>query len=592
MRIFVRSDQDLHDKAAEYGFTGSGTKDDPYVLEGKSFKEEDLIWIHETTSHIHIRDCTFITGTPYNIQLKLYKCNNIIIQRCKFVTGKIQEGYDLACEMVECKNCAIVECEFKGNPSAVRLELCQDVTVSENKFLDNTYGLRIVDCSLVDVARNLFTSGIHAIQIAWSTTSNVFSTKLRILDNTIQAMYDDGIVLRGVWDLTVDGNYIYSDKNGIFATSARRLSIHHNQIESREHGVRIESGGDLDISDNRLIAYGGSAIGLSKVSNFNVRNNLCVSEKGRAVGKLGGDGIYLENSQDGTIDGNKYAGEGTRLFWEGIRMVNSTRIKALNNDVRALWSGIYIHSCKSEDSPCVLSQNKCTTTKAGGPYSINGSSGIAVSDSVGVEIIKNECNECDKGIEISESQKITAADNVCVQNDMVGIYLKSSNHCVLENNECALNGSTVLFSEAPRSAESSCTGISVLFSGNITIRKNKCYNNADHGILLYSCKQCTIEGNSCSKNGTSGIALASTNDSKLIKNYCKDNGLVGIHLSSSCNGAVVRNNVCTGHGKFGIEALGVNISILYNKCTDNQYKGIRVADDPERHGITLYKNRE
>jgi parallel beta-helix repeat protein len=101
-----------------------------------------------------------------------------------------------------------------------------------------------------------------------------------------------------------------------------------------------------------------------------------------------------------------------------------------------------------------------------------------------------------------------------------------------------------------------------------------------------------IEGNSCSKNGTSGIALANTNDSKLIKNYCKDNGLVGIHLSSSCNGAVVRSNVCTGHGKFGIEALGVNISILYNKCTDNQYRGIRVAEDPERRGITLYKNRE
>jgi parallel beta-helix repeat protein len=415
---------------------------------------------------------------------------------------------------------------------------------------------------------------------------------LRILDNTIQAMYDNGIVLRGVWDLTVDGNYIYSDKNGIFATSAHRLSIHHNQVESYEHGVRIETGDDLDISDNRLIAYGGSAVGLSKASNFNVRNNLCVSEKRRTVGKLGSDGIYLENSQDGTIDGNKYAGEDTCLFWEGIRIVNSARIKALNNDIRARWIGIGIYSCKSEDVPCVLSQNKCTITGVEGSYPANGSRGITVSDSVRVEIIKNECNECSKGIEISESQKITAADNVCVQNDMVGIYLKSSNHCVLENNECALNGSAVLFSDTPRSAESSCTGISALFSGNITIRKNKCYDNADHGILLYSCKQCMIEGNSCSRNGMSGIALASTNDSKLIKNYCRDNGLVGIHLSSSCNGAVVRSNVCTGHGKFGIEALGFNISILYNKCTDNQYRGIRVAEDPERRGITLYKNKE
>jgi parallel beta-helix repeat protein len=356
--------------------------------------------------------------------------------------------------------------------------------------------------------------------------------------------------------------------------------------------VRIETGDDLDISDNRFIAHSRSAaVGLSKVSNFSVRNNLCVSKERKTVSRIS-DGIYLENSHDGTIEGNKYAGEDTWSFWEGIRVVDSAGIKVLNNDIEVRWIGISIFSCKSEGSPCVISQNKCTTTRSAGPSAIDGSSGIFADDSVGVEIIKNECSGCDVGIKISGSQKVTAADNVCVQNDMVGIYLKSSNHCVLENNECALNGSAVLFSDTRRSAESSCTGISALFSGNITIRKNKCYDNADHGILLYSCKQCMIEGNSCSRNGMSGIALASTNDSKLIKNYCRDNGLVGIHLSSSCNGAVVRSNVCTGHGKFGIEALGFNISILYNKCTDNQYRGIRVAEDPERRGITLYKNKE
>lgn len=83
---------------------------------------------------------------------------------------------------------------------------------------------------------------------------------------------------------------------------------------------------------------------------------------------------------------------------------------------------------------------------------------------------------------------------------------------------------------------------------DMTITKNRCLNNAQHGILLAqiqsgngSASDCTISENNCHYNGGSGIYTNYANKNNIIDNKCLENGANGLAMLYS-NKNIVRGN--------------------------------------------------
>ncbi|MFO8019766.1 MAG: NosD domain-containing protein [Promethearchaeia archaeon] len=105
----------------------------------------------------------------------------------------------------------------------------------------------------------------------------------------------------------------------------------------------------------------------------------------------------------------------------------------------------------------------------------------------------------------------TVLENDCSNNDKYGIYLSSSNHTFILDNNCS----------------------------NI---KNL-QNNDGEGIYLDSSKNNTVLGNDCSNNDKYGISLKSSNNTLISENNCSNNGDTGIYLDSSSNNTMWKNIV-------------------------------------------------
>ena len=195
--------------------------------------------------------------------------------------------------------------------------------------------------------------------------------------------------------------------------------------------------------------------------------------------------------------------------------------------------------------------------------------------------------------------------------DGYGIYIRNSNHCLIENVNSSANAYDGLFlfnsnynaiRNSTFSDSSLGNGIYLYDSTSNDLRNNSCLRNQNYGIVLGTSCTNLIINNTCSSNyygivlgytslGPSesdivinntcsdnyfGIFLYSSSGNTLNNNFCSNNGY-GMKLDSSSNSNTLNNNTCINNTHIGIEIdYSTTNAVSNNTCLNNE------------HGIYLY----
>jgi len=222
-----------------------------------------------------------------------------------------------------------------------------------------------------------------------------------------------------------------------------------------------------------------------------------------------------------------------------------------------------------------------------GTYDVDNS--IVVPSNVGINmspgtVIKVKDN-LDSDIDvITNTDKVNGNSNIQINGGTIygnksnnssgvqnGIYFKSVTSCKISTTVSDFRN----------------TGICLESSINNNINNNICENNDSLGIKLYYSDGNTITGNTCNNNGNaSGTYLTRSNNNTITGNTCSNNKWSGVFIDNSLNNTIV-GNTCKGNGSnatlnhwgsgiFVIRSSGNNIS--GNVCIENYHDGICISE--------------
>jgi len=192
---------------------------------------------------------------------------------------------------------------------------------------------------------------------------------------------------------------------------------------------------------------------------------------------------------------------------------------ASDGDIVFIKAGIYLENIIVDNSISLIGSGKDNTI-------ICGESGASV-----VKITTDRVNVT--GFQITSSSP----------GHDPGIYLCSSNNCIINANNCSNNE----------------IGIQMIQSSNNIIANNTCNSNND-GIYLFESDNNHLDKNICNSNWVNGISLYSSSSNTIMRNTCFSNSN-GIELNrefsekDSCFNKVI-NNTCNSNHYSGIHVDG------------------------------------
>lgn len=310
-----------------------------------------------------------------------------------------------------------------------------------------------------------------------------------------------------------------------------------------------------------VLAVGSTEVSvLDNVVTGALRGVGFVSSRGRIAGNtchdLGFFGIFLRRDSASPDAPSIAAIERNHCHDNrvvGISLLSSEGHPIAENECSSNGAvGIFLQrDPKIPEAPSVASieRNRCYD---------NGGTGIALASSEGRPVADNDCwGNADAGIVLERDTtspdvaSVAAVErNRCHDNHGDGIVLQSSEGHPVADNECWRNGKAgIVLQRGPKSPESASVA---------AIERNRCHDNETAGIALTSSEGYPVADNECWGNGLSGIILQRDEDSPGVpsiatveRNRCHENTESGIVLFSS-EGNPVADNECWNNGHYGI----------------------------------------
>jgi len=195
-------DRSFATTAANEGWSGDGSNDNPYIIEGFSISnsQSDSIKIQNSDKHFVIKDCDISIAGRCGIYF--YKAKNGLIQNV-VATGCKDDGIWLD----DSSNIKIDQCQFSNNKNTgITLMITQSISVMNTEVCENGFeGFRISSSGYVQIqgceiwanSKLSLTNGVYVHS----------STNVKINECNI---YENGI---GVWNHESDPKYKVDAKN-------------------------------------------------------------------------------------------------------------------------------------------------------------------------------------------------------------------------------------------------------------------------------------------------------------------------------------------------------------------------------------------
>ncbi len=238
------------------------------------------------------------------------------------------------------------------------------------------------------------------------------------------------------------------------------------------------------------------------------------------------DEVITVNSPDVTIKGLTIQNAGISYLKENaaIRINESYNCLIEDNILKENFFGIYI----SKSHNCVIKNNRLQASNKAETSSGN-------------------------GIHLWYSKAITIEGNTIIGH-RDGIYFEFVMHSFIKNNYSAENlryGLHFMFSDSctylNNTFENNGAGVAVMYTKNVSMKKNKFINNwgaASFGVLLKDLTDCFIEENHFEKN-TNGLYLEGCSRITVIKNSFLRNGWAIKLMANSMNNYFFDNSFIT-----------------------------------------------
>ncbi len=513
-------DIDENSDFSALGFPGSGTKTDPYLIDGVNITST-------TTSAITIK----YTNAYFVVS------NSLIIG----VSG--WEGIELR----NTSHGILANNIIRSAVDGIYAYGSNDTLIQNNLAFNNTwYGISLYSSTNCTVRGNeIHDNGHYGIALYLS------STNITVSNNNLYNIYgstDQGIVING----------------GIYHT------VYNNTISNYTSGIAIVSSGRKNNLSENMITECSSGIYLTTSSNNTIINN--------HISNNSINGIYLVSSSNyNKISYNTIVNNTEN----GIMIITSSYNNIMNNDISfnvqrgvllyisCFYNQIYNNTIYNNTLDGVVIQESTDNDIMNNDIFNNSQRGILIfKASNRTTISDNNIYNNNHSIFVHTSSYNTLERNIISNNIGSGIvlYNYSDFNVVLEN--------TVNYSSQ----------FGIILNGschNNTISWNTVYNNSLSGIGLGFSNNNTISSNIVYNNNVSGIGLnASSSFNTITKNTIFNTTLYGIWLNNSISNIVLNNSISDNndYGIFIYPSVSGTL-IKWNDFIDNNPTGVSQACD-------------
>ena len=378
--ISITSDSNFID----YGFPGSGTVEDPYVIEGFNITTTGSsgIYISGTMKYFTVRNC-YVDAFLYGIYI-----------------------YDVA------DGTATVTNNTCNNNAyfSIKLYASGSSTVANNMCNYNGYsGIFLSSSGSSTVANNICNNNDdYGIYLLFSDNSTITNNTCSN-NNNLDGIYLEDSGSSIVTNNTCSNNYL----EGIYLAGSDSSTVTNNTCSNNNGpGIYLEDSDSSTVANNTCSNNGDGGIFLAGSDSLTVTNNTCSNNSFY--------GIVLYSSGSSTIINNTC----NNNDWEGIKLDVSGNSNVANNTCNYNGWGIYLSGSGSS----TVANNTCNN---------NGVDGIDLSGSGSSTVANNTCYNNDrKGIKLGSSGFYVVIYNLLQSNKEHGVYLESGsdNNLIHHNN--------------------------------------------------------------------------------------------------------------------------------------------------------------
>ncbi|MFW6176441.1 MAG: right-handed parallel beta-helix repeat-containing protein [Thermoplasmatota archaeon] len=456
--IRINDDEEFNQTAAEEGWSGSGVKNDPYMIKNYKINAETYssgIYIGNTTSYFRIEDCYIYDA------LNLRKQSGVGIR-----IHNVNNGFII------------------------------NNTLSENY----KEGIKITDSSYIDINENSVKNNYH------NGISILNSSYLIVQSNTFSQNKNDGSLLENTNNIEFLDNIMDKNKNdGMYIKQSKNNIMHKNSINNNSlNGINIEDSNSTGTEDNSITNNTNSGIFVKKSHNNFIKNNTirfndlglknydCVGNQ-LLSNKIhfNGRGIILEKSREINLNGNEMKENyleilyGNKNSWNSHEISESNTIdgkpilylKNQNNiDINDDYSQIILANCSDVN----LKQKEILDMY-----------GIAIGHSDGVNIKNNTIKGLKTSLRLISTSNTNILNNHFIENKRAIVLFNSKDNTIFNNKVESSNND----------------GIHIVSSYNNIIANNTIKDNKIDGLELSNSLANLIRNNLFISNGDYGVRI-------------------------------------------------------------------------------------
>ena len=261
--IVIKSDEDFLD----CGFPGTGTKEDPFIIENLNITTsvEAGISINSTSKHFIIRNC-YIDSRKFGVFIQYVSTGTTSVINNTFFYHSMHGIFMYLTDNALIANNTCAHNNFLG----IFLNTCNNSVIKGNVLFDNTEGGLCLEDSLHPLIEdnyiydNTYFGGIRLL----------LTNSAEIRNNTLQFDRSNGIQLVLSNNSIVADNFFLYCLNGILLRWSENNEVFNNTCITGGYGIIIvDSNTSTIISNNFTNNYAG--IYFLRSLNFAVINNSC-----------------------------------------------------------------------------------------------------------------------------------------------------------------------------------------------------------------------------------------------------------------------------------------------------------------------------
>ncbi len=489
--IIITSDADLEAFAAQYGFPGNGSADNPFLLDNIQitfgyYAYGTVVFIEDTTEHFVLSNGTFSEGkyaSPDNIGAGILLSNvqNATIDNCYLSNDYV------SIKAIDSSNVTIRSVHTSSNYATdvcVDLENCNHTILRDSSIpsdYTDSFSMKMVHSSNCTVENNSF--GCRSTQVQ-------FSDHNQFLNNTWSSMYDYGLDIRSSDSNLVQGNVFhdasYNDINSLDCTNNSYLD---NILENSWMGIYLLNSPCAVICGNNF-SGSNNCIFISAGGNDLIYNNTIMTSV---------EGIRLDGVHDEMVLGNRISDCG----YAAIELSGSPNVHLQIYNNTLIHDSIFTPYTGSIGlSPYDIPTNN---TVNGGPvyfYKDMDATGTSVPLNAGEVILTNttglqihdlNLTKQNFGIVALFSSGLLIKDNTLSGMDQIGMSIVDGSNEMIQNNTLTDFNNGIYMSGVDSSQ---------ILLNNLT----DCYNL---GMRLSACNQVKVPGKChrsvCERRHRSGL---------------------------------------------------------------------------------------